>query len=309
MMEAAIERASRKSSAQAGKRHQHDKDHADGGERQHILTQSMQHRLRRQVAGRQNCGAHRGPPLKGVVPGEGFPCRGCAGACRGFAGPAIAQFGLDALPVEVGQNRSHGGVKIGWYRLAHLDGAIKRASQRRVLDDRHAGPPGLGFNLFGEKVPSFGHHAGRFHGGKIEAQGDGVVGGIGEHDGGLGDIVLDAAAPGLALQVANAAANLRTALCLLELVAHVLLAHLEARFAALPFDQVIDGRPAEEQPGRGQQQSVDVRAQRLKARNRKRRNRELPCDALDGEDGQQAGRKQRLGQARRGAQREEVLDI
>ena len=194
--------------------------------------------------------------------------------------------------------------------LPHLDGAIERARQRRILDDGHAGPARLRLDLFGEQVASLGQHLGRLHGGEVEAQRHGIVGGIGEHDGGLAPHRPSPAAAHLALQAANAAANLRAAFGLLELVAQILLAHLQARFAALPFDQVIDRRPAEEQPRRSQQQ---VRRHRSPACSRraveKGGMRQLPANPLHRKDGQQRRRQQRLAKPRRGAQRKQILDV
>ena len=113
MIEAAIESASRKSSPAGRQRHQHDEDHADGGQRQHVLAQPLQDRLRLQPAGGQRGSAHRAPPpgAEGPEPLSGRaglrPARlGRRPAARGFAGAALAQLGLDALPVEVGQNRA-----------------------------------------------------------------------------------------------------------------------------------------------------------------------------------------------------------
>ncbi len=83
--------------------------------------------------------------------------------------------------------------------------------------------------------------------------------GIGQDHGRLCHVGLHAPPPHLALQVANAAANLRAAFGLLVFVAQILPAHLQARFAALPLHQIVDRRPSKEQPGRGQQQSVNIR--------------------------------------------------
>ncbi len=311
MIEAAIESASRKSSPHGRQRHQHDEDHADGGQRQHIFAQPLPDRRAGSVPSGHSGGAHCAPPAR-VRSGRAASPRGrglCAGAGGGLAGAALAQLGLHALAVEVGENRGHRRIEVDRNRLADLDRAVERAGQRRVLDDRHSGPARLRLDLFGQQVPALGHHLGRLHGGKVETQGHGIMGGVGQHHGGLRDVGLYPAAAHLALQVANAAANLRTALGLLELVAHVLLAHLQARFPALPLDQVVDGRPAEQQPGRGQQQAVHVGAQQFQPRRREGRNGQLPADALHGKDRQQAGRKQRLGQPRGGAQRKQIFDV
>ncbi len=56
-------------------RHQHDEDHADGGQRQHVLAQPLPDRLRGQSAGGQCCRAHRGPPSKSELAGPPRPGR------------------------------------------------------------------------------------------------------------------------------------------------------------------------------------------------------------------------------------------
>ena len=63
-----------------------------------------------------------------------MPGRTClrSSASGGFAGAAFAQFSLDALPVEVSQNRGHRRIEIGWNGLAYFDRAVERAGQRRA---------------------------------------------------------------------------------------------------------------------------------------------------------------------------------
>ena len=133
--------------------------------------------------------------------------------------------------------------------------------------------------------------------------------GVGQHHRGLGHVSFHAAPTHLPLQPANAASHLGTAFGLLELVAHVLLAHLEARLAALPFNEVINRRPTEQKPGGRQQQAVDIRAHLLKPSRRKRRDGQLTGNPLHREDRQQGRGEQRLAQPCRGAQRKKVFDV
>ena len=232
-----------------------------------------------------------------------------ASPCRGFARASLSQFGFHTLPVEIGENRGNRSIEVGWDRLSDFDRTVERARQRRVLDNRHAGPAGFRLDLFGQQISALGHDLGSFHGGEVEAKSHGIVRGVGEHHRGFSHIGFYAPAPHLPLQAADAAANLGTAFGLLELVAHVLLAHLQAGFAALPFDEVINRRPAEEQPRGSQHQAVDVRADLLQARRREWRNRELTRDPLHGEYPEQGRREQRLGQPGCGAKRKKVFDV
>ncbi len=254
-------------------RHQHHEDHADGGQRQHVIAQPVPDRsVRRQafpaasaVVLIASLPRRIGGPLPAATPSDPRAAHGLRACCR-FAGAALPDLCFHALPVEIGQNRGHGRIELRRNGLADLDRAIERSRQRRILDNRHARPARLGLDLFGQQVAALGHHLGRFHGHEIEAQRDRIMRGIGQHHGRLRHIRLHAPAAHLPLQIANAAANLRTALGLLELVAQILAAHLQPRFPALPLHQVVNRRPAEEQPRRGQQQSVHVLAQHLQAR-------------------------------------------
>ena len=179
-------------------RHQHDEDHADGHQRQHVLAQPLPG-----STARASVPAARAVVLiadllqwrnAGARPAAAGRLRPARAPGCGLAGAPLAHLGLHPLAVEIGQNGGHRGIEIDRNRLAHLDRAVERAGQRRVLDDRHSRPARLGLDLLGQQIPSLGQHLGRFHGGEIKAQCHGIVRGIGQHHGGLRHIGLHPAA-------------------------------------------------------------------------------------------------------------------
>ena len=153
------------------------------------------------------------------------------------------------LAKEVCENCGDCCVQLCRNALSRLDGAIERARKRRIFDQRHTCPAGLFPDLRSQQIAAFRQHLGRFHRAHVEGERHGIVRRIGDHHACFFHIGTQHAPAHLPLQGADAPLHLRIAFRLLELLAHLLLAHLQTALPLPPFDDVVHQRPRQHDPG------------------------------------------------------------
>src|SRR6185437_5733651 len=112
-------------------------------------------------------------------------------AARFFGRLTIARGLLHLLAIEPCQDGGDRRVEFIRDGVAFVDGFVKRACQRRVLDYGDTGETGLFADLECVKIAAFGEHGGSEHGIEGELKRYRVVRQVGYHDAGTRDIGLD----------------------------------------------------------------------------------------------------------------------
>jgi len=136
----------------------------------------------------------------------------------------------------------HHGIELCRNGLAHFDRSIQRVGQGRIFNRGNALPAGDFLDLRGQQIAPFSDHNGRVHFHAV-FESDGELRGIGDYDRRALHVLQHAAAPGLALQAANALLDRGMSFHFLELILLVLAAHLQFVFMALPLQEIVGTGP------------------------------------------------------------------
>ena len=165
----------------------------------------------------------------------------------------------------------------------------------------------------GQQIAPFRHYDGRVHFHAV-FEGDGEFRGIGDNDRRALHILQHAAAPGLALQAADALLDRGMPFHLLKLILLILAAHLQFVFMALALEEIIRPGPYQEHQrtfprhlihpphGKGHQCGAAAMQQGGK-------EAEVPHQRCDREVDHHGSRQQRLQQAAQGGEGKQLLNV